>query len=356
MEGPRGNPGAASGRPVKAGRPPYLGSPRGPGMLADRRPPVKLGGGATLPTAGGRLVYVPRSVLLLTALFALGCSRGDRPERVWGTKGVQDGDFVRPRAAVIDRHDRLWVVDFTARVQAYDLDGNHLGLTFRTPDYRNGRPSGLGLARDGELIVADSHYHCLRVYDRDAVERKVVGGTPGSGPGQFAYVSDAVQDADGFFYVSETGENDRVSKLDADGRFEASWGGSGSEPGRFHRLRALALGPDGLLYAADAGNHRVQVFTRGGELVRVIGREGAGAGEFRYPYDLGFGPGGELYVVEWGNQRVQKLTAAGTPLATWGSPGAKPGCLAQPWALAVDRFGRVHVVDTENHRVQRVKF
>jgi DNA-binding beta-propeller fold protein YncE len=297
-----------------------------------------------------------RPALLLLAVLAAGCSRSDRPERVWGKRGVQDGNFVRPRAAVIDNQDRLWVVDFTARIQAFDLDGKHLGVTFRTPDFRNGRPSGLGLDRDGNLIVCDSHYHCLRVYAADGTELRTIGGTAGKEPGQFGYVSDAVQDADGYFYLSEFGENDRVTKLDTDGKFVACWGKSGSGPGEFQRLRALALGPDGLLYAADACNHRIQVFTRDGGFVRAFGEEGDGPGQLRYPYDLAFAPSGELYVVEYGNQRVQKFTAGGESLGTWGSPGGRPGQLSSPWALAVDRRGRVHVIDTENHRVQRIRF
>jgi len=247
-------------------------------------------------------------------------------------------------------------VDFTARVQAFDLDGRHLGVTFRTPDFRNGRPSGLGLTRGGDLIVCDSHYHCLRVYDATGTELRTIGGTSGPAPGQFGYVSDAVQDGDGFFYVSEFGENDRVTKLDAAGNFVACWGSAGTGPGQFQRLRALALGPDGNLYCADACNHRIQVLTRTGEFVREFGGEGTEPGRLRYPYDLAFGPGGELYVVEYGNQRVQKFAAAGESLGVWGSPGGRPGQLSSPWALAVDRRGRVHVIDTENNRVQRVKF
>ena len=297
-----------------------------------------------------------RVPLLLVVLVAAGCGRGDRPERVWGKRGVQDGDFVRPRAAVIDREDRLWVVDFTARVQAFDLDGHYLGVTFRTPDFRNGRPSGLGLDRDGHLIVCDSHYHCLRVYAADGTELKTFGGTAGKEPGQFGYVSDVVQDADGFYYVSEFGENDRITKLDADGKFVTCWGRSGDGPGPFQRLRALALGPDGLLYAADACNHRIQVFTRDGEFVRAFGGEGSEPGQLRYPYDVAFDSDGQLYVVEYGNQRVQKLDREGKPLGVWGSPGGKPGQLSSPWALVVDRRGRVHVIDTENHRVQRFRF
>ncbi len=293
---------------------------------------------------------MPRLTPLFLVLLA-GCARGDHPDKLWGTRGVQDGEFVRPRAAVIDRADRLWVVDFTARVQAFDLDGKHLGVTFRTPDFRNGRPSGLGLTRDGELIVCDSHYHCLRIYDANGTELRTVGD-----PGRLGYVSDAVQDAEGYFYLSEFGEHDRITKLDAAGNAVASWGTSGSGPGQFQRLRAIALGPDGMLYCADACNHRVQVFTRSGEFVREFGGEGSEPGRLHYPYDVCFGPGGELYVAEYGNQRVQKFTPDGKSLGMWGSPGGRPGQLNSPWALAVDRHGRVHMIDTENHRVQRVRF
>jgi DNA-binding beta-propeller fold protein YncE len=293
---------------------------------------------------------------LLAAFLAVGCSRPDRPDHVWGKRGVQDGDFVRPRAAVIDRQDRLWIVDFTARIQAFDLDGRHLGITFRTPDFRNGRPSGLGLDRYGQLIVCDSHYHCLRVYSPEGVEVRMIGGVAGKEPGQFAYISDVVQDADGYFYVSEFNENNRITKLDPDGRFVACWGRAGVGPGEFQRLRALALGPDGFLYAADACNHRIQVFTRDGTFVREFGGEGTDLGRLSYPYDLAFSPDGRLYVVEYGNQRIQKFTAGGDPLGVWGAPGGKPGQLNQPWAIVVDGRGRVHVIDTENHRVQRVRF
>lgn len=274
---------------------------------------------------------------------------------VWGRKGQLPGDLSRPRAATIIG-DHLFVVDFTARVQRYDLDGNHTGVTFTTPDFRNGRPSGLGTGRDGHLLVADSHYHTVRVYDVEGNQLRQFGGNAGDQPGQFGYVSDVVQDADGYYYVSEFGQNDRVTKLAPDGQVVGCWGRSGVEPGNFQRIRALAIGPDGLVYVCDACNHRVQVFTRAGELVRIIGGEGSGPGQFHYPSDVAFGPDGSLYVVERVNARVQKLTPTGEPLGMWGSGGRGPGQLADPWALVVDRFGRVHVIDTENHRVQRVRF
>ena len=289
--------------------------------------------------------------------FALSNRNGVPPELVWGNKGVQDGDVARPRAIAIDpRTNHLFLVDFTPRIQMYDLDGQHLGLTFRPPDFRNGRPSGLGIDREGNLIVADSHYHCVRIYDHEGNELRKLGGQAGNEPGQFGYVSDCVQDAEGFYYISEFGQNQRITKLDPDGKFLACWGEQGTGPRQFNRVRALAIGPDGNLYCADACNHRIQVLSRDGEFLRSFGEPGDKVGELQYPYDLAFSPKGELYVVELGNHRVQKFSMDGKTLGTWGKPGRKPGELANPWALAVDSQGRVHVVDTENHRVQRVRF
>lgn len=296
------------------------------------------------------------AVAAVVYVSGFGASRS-APEVVWGKRGVQPGDLARPRAAVIDREDRLFIVDFTARIQAYDLDGNHLGFTWTTPDFRNGRPSGLGVDNQGRLIVCDSHYHCIRIYTPDGTEIKKFGGEPGTKPGQWGYVSDCVQDKDGYYYVSEFGQNDRITKIDSEGKFVACIGEPGQGPGQLNRVRALALSPaGGLLYAVDACNHRIQVFTLQGEFVREFGGPGSGPGQFHLPYDIAFDRDGDLYISERGNCRVQKLTADGKSLGTWGTPGKDPGQLADPWALAVDRFGRVHVIDTENHRVQRLKF
>jgi DNA-binding beta-propeller fold protein YncE len=296
---------------------------------------------------------------LLAAALLAGCDGSHaEPELVWGKRGVAGGELVKPRAAAIDAQDRLYIVDWTARIQVFDRDGTYLGRTWSTPDYRNGRPSGLSIDRDGNLLVSDSHYHCLRIYSPEGKLLRTLGSEAGSGPGQFGYVSDAVQDEDGNYYVAEFGENQRITKLDAGGRFLLSWGEPGSEPGQFARIRALALGPDGNLYAADACNHRIQVFTRDGKLVRVWGTPGSEPGQLSYPYDLAFRPGREslLYIVEHGNSRVQKFTPEGESRGCWGGPGREPGKLRNPWALVVDSHGRVHILDSENDRVQRIEF
>lgn len=300
--------------------------------------------------------YSWRLILLALPLLS-GCGGSSAlPEALWGVHGTQPGDFSRPRAIAIDKQDRLYIVDFTARIQAYDRDGKFLGHCWNTPDYRNGRPSGLSMDRDGNLLVSDSHYFCVRVYSPEGKELRRLGGDYGTQPDQFGYISDAVQDDEGNYYLAEFWPNQRITKLDSDGKHITTWGSEGSELGQFGRPRALALGPDGNLYVADACNHRIQVFTKTGEFVRSFGQHGTEPGQLSYPFDVAFGPKGDLYVVEWDNHRVQKFTSKGVSLGCWGGPGREPGKLHNPWALAVDSRGRVHVVDTLNHRIQRIDF
>src|SRR5688572_25722838 len=95
-----------------------------------------------------RVRSLSAAMLMLAALA--GCSGPpSKPELVWGQRGINDGMLRRPRAAAIGPGDRLYIVDYTARIQVFDLDGNYLGPTWTTPDYRIGRPAGIDIAPDG---------------------------------------------------------------------------------------------------------------------------------------------------------------------------------------------------------------
>src|SRR5690606_29955190 len=55
--------------------------------------------------------------------------------------------------------------------------------------------------------------------------------------------------------------------------------------GILSRPRNITVGPDGRLYVADAGNHRIVVF-EDGQVVLEVGSVGAGAGQFNEPWGV----------------------------------------------------------------------
>jgi len=281
-----------------------------------------------------------------------------KPDLVWGRQGLSPGRLMKPRAMTIDNRDQVYVVDMTGRIQVFTADGEYL-RGWRTPESENGKPTGLSFDRQGNLMVADTHYFRVLFYTPEGrlLEQRMIGGRYGFAPGEFTLVTDCVQDSQGNYYVAEYGEYDRIQKFSPEREFLFQWGGHGNGPGQFARPQDLAIDEHDQVWVADACNDRIQVFDATGseaKLVAVWGRQGTQPGELRYPYDLLL-DGRYVYVAEFGNHRVQKFTRDGQFVAAWGVHGRRPGELHQPWALAMDAQQRIHILDTYNHRVQRIR-
>lgn len=298
-------------------------------------------------------------VLALCLLAVLmGCdadpsSQGELDE-IWGRRGIAPGRLQKPRGIAIDSEDRLYLVDMTARIQVYDSEGNYL-RGWQTPTHVNGRPTGISIDRRGQVLVPDTHYFRLLVYSQEGKLLKTIGGTNGTGPGEFGFVTDAVEDSEGNYYISEYGEYDRIQKVTRDGKFLLEWGGHGTAPGQFVRPQSMAIDQQDRIWVADACNHRIQVFDTQGKLLFAWGSQGTAPGKLYYPYGIDFDRDGNLLVVEYGNHRVQKFTRDGRSLGCWGTHGRQPGQMHNPWALVSDSQGRINVLDTNNHRVQRIR-
>lgn len=327
---------------------------------------IKTSPRAAPPVDRRRFLKGVASGVAATALSATGCvplGNGAKPDLVWGRRGMSEGRFLKPRAMTIDHLDQLYIVDTTGRIQVFDTDGNLIHW-WKTPETANGRPTGMAtkasVGADGKprLFVADTHYYRMLVYtlEGELLPDEQIGGTPGHSPGEFAFVTDAVCDDDGFFYIGEYGDSDRIQKFSPEGEFITQWGGTGHEPGKFVRPQSLVV-KNKVLHICDAGNHRIQLFDVSADqpqLIDVWGTEGKEAGKFYYPYDLAIASDDSVLVCEYGNQRLQRFDKAGQWIASWGGPGFDPGQLYQPWGLVVDSRDRVHILDSNNHRIQRI--
>ena len=223
---------------------------------------------------------------------------------------------------------------------------------------------------DGDLCVAETSIHRMRLVTSEGTHLRKIGSYRGRGPLEWYHPS-ALAEARGMLYVTDSG-NGRVQKINiTDGNdtvvgfadqcgheldklnfptglalledrlfvsdygnhrvvaFDASValgrdmsipflfemgrkGIAGDAEGEFNHPRGLAEHANELI-VADVMNHRLQVFSRDGSFVRIIGREGDDVGHFKKPVAVA-SFGGRLFVAEYEGRRLQVLETDGTPL------------------------------------------
>ncbi|MEK7382142.1 MAG: NHL repeat-containing protein, partial [Elusimicrobiota bacterium] len=145
----------------------------------------------------------------------------------------------------------------------------------------------------------------------------------------------------GNVYVADTG-NHRVQIFDRDGNFLYAFGEKGAEPGKLRDPESVSVGVDGRIYVADTGNDRIQVFTQEGILLFQFGQSGKETGKFKGPARVSVDPSDNIYVLDRGNERVQKFDADTKFVKEYSLLGND---------VAVDAYGFMYVLDGKNGKV-----
>jgi hypothetical protein len=243
----------------------------------------------------------------------------------------------------VDPQDNLWVVDeMSAMVMKFDPQGRVAFLLGRKAEAiqnppRAGGPGGGGGEGGGGRG----------------------GGPAGAGPQQdlFNRPTDVAWDAQGNIFVADgRGTNQRVAKFSKDGVFVKSFGQRGNAPGQFASVDSVAVDGQGNVYAADAGNMRIQVFDNNGTFkseIKNVGNAQAicitpGANQVLYvsnsnpPNDLD--TAGEIY----------KLKLDGSMIGKFGKAGKLPKEFGTVNAIDCRSENTLYVGEVGNFRVQKL--
>ncbi|ONH59205.1 hypothetical protein CcI49_17185 [Frankia sp. CcI49] len=199
--------------------------------------------------------------------------------------------------------------------------------------------------------------------------------------GQLASPRGVAVGPDGTVYVADSGYN-LVEQVDntSEGLFNVAGNGSGGFSGDGDRATeatlntpsGIAVGPDGAVYIAGSGNHRIRKVDPSGKVSTVAG---TGIGGFsgddgpatkvmlNYPLGVAVGPGGAVYIADSGNEQVRKVDLSGRISTIAGTDGegfsgddgpATEATLNYPHGVAVSGDGAVYIADTGNDRVRKV--
>lgn len=242
----------------------------------------------------------------------------------WGRGTANSGTYRQPRDVDVDATGNFYVSDHrNSRVTKLNSAGK-LVIQIGGPGRGDGkmvRPNAVAVSGN-TLAVADTENHRITFFNTtNGNFIRNLGGTQGSGNGQFNLPNGVAYDAAGNLYVADTW-NHRIQVFNSAGTYLRQWGTLGSAPGQFRFPAHLDLDPTGNVYVTDSNNHRIQVFTGNGVFVRQIGGVGNAPGQFYLPVGIDVGLDSYLYVSDTYNNRVQKLTTDGTFVAQWNQAGA----------------------------------
>jgi DNA-binding beta-propeller fold protein YncE len=292
----------------------------------------------------------------------------EQDQEPWDVEATRDGGAVAAYGTCIARFDPEGGL-----VWHWQAPGEEYLFTWSTGSSGASREGGLGVAPDGTVHFAryggdvseDSELITLRPGRRTSAREplQVVKKLrfSAAGQGQFNHPCGVAADGQGHVYVCDF-NNHRVQKLDGDGRFLLQFGLSGSENWGFFYGSAGApddprkkwpdeamLWPSGvavddgrrLVYVADWGARRVQVFSPDGKWLRHL------ATGVR-PWGIALDAEGTVYITEPETRTVRVLAPDGTTRAVLGE--AEGLRLRRPGMLGVFQE-RIYVTDRETSEV-----
>ena len=201
--------------------------------------------------------------------------------------------------------------------------------------------------------VINESRHQIFVLSNDGSELLLTLGEKnvgGSDETHFGRPQDVAFLPDGRVLVADGLDNHRIIILDAEGRYQSEFGGFGTDPGQFNGIHALGVGPDGLIFALDRANGRVQKFRISseatGEYHPEVDHLATWSG-FGLPLDLIVNED-HLWVSDLRPLKMVKLDFDGNRLYTWNVSNDGPTGFLEVHTISVDSEGNLYGGDNQH--------
>ncbi|CAN5246723.1 hypothetical protein BH20ACI2_BH20ACI2_20190 [soil metagenome] len=269
-----------------------------------------------------------------------------------GGLGTGGGQFMKPRGISTDTAGNFYIADTgNSRVQKFSPDGLFL-LSIGTPGAGMGQlrePNGVAIDPEGRIYVVDALNHKLLRFDAAGqFNNEWRGPEPG-----FYGPRDVVFGSNNHLYIVDQGRT-RIVRFDPATESFFEWGTSGDAAGQFLESTGIEAG-GGLIFVADLGNNRIQVFDLDGNIVRMWDVPEWGKYPWHYP-DLAFDARAKrLYVTNGWKNELLAFDINGVPI----DPGfERTPALANPSSIVMGKDGngrRLLVLNTEGARVEAIR-
>jgi DNA-binding beta-propeller fold protein YncE len=254
-----------------------------------------------------------------------------------------------PGDLVFAPNGHLWVISrpaATANTQPiveFDENGKYI-RSFGAGLFGN-RPHGIYLDAESNVWISDGSSHTVVKLSQKGDVLLTLGtrGQRGewneaAGTRLLYEPNDVVVGRNGDIFVVQghtpgAAGDPRVLKFDRTGKFVKSWGGKGTEPGKFQVGHGITLDAKGQLWVMDRENSRIQIFDQDGAFVREVKYAGL-------PCSIDIRKDG-IFMVNGFTGQILRLDLEGKVLGVYG----KAGEFGEAHNVAVSPKGEIWVAD-----------
>ena len=213
-------------------------------------------------------------------------------QKAWGT-----GVFTDTHSIDVDHEGFVWIGDRNGQmIYKFTMDGEQL-LALGTKGVRGdnssrvafNRPSDVAVATNGDIFVADGYDNNRVVhFSKDGAFIKIIGGTPGTAPGELEEVHGVQIDSRGRLIVMDGHSNHpRLQVWAQNGMFIEEWADLGLTMGS-----GLVMDENDTFYIGDTDAQTIKV-VKDGRVIDVI------AGLEARPHNIARDAGtGDLYLAD----------------------------------------------------------
>lgn len=271
---------------------------------------------------------------VLLALLITGCASAPKDTRRYFWPQLPE----RPRIEWLAAYNsQLDLPKVGAQKFLTSIAGDEDAVSFK-------RPVGIKSDGNGKVYVSDVELSAVLVYDFVNNDVHMLGRELSAG--LFKWPLGIEVDSAGNIYVGDV-EKGIISVFTADERPLRT-----IEVKEYvDRLGDFALDRSGRLVVVDSRNHRLQILSPEGKLLKTIGKRGTEAGEFNFPITVAINHKGEIIVGDSMNARIQIFAEDGTFLRKFGNRGDGPADFQLIKGVAVDSDDNIYVTEGKGSRM-----
>jgi len=261
----------------------------------------------------------------------------------FGSKGINDNEFIRPSGIVIDFKNNIFVSDTGNNcIKKFDQNGKFL-LKFGRRGYGNSEfinPYHVIVDKKGNIYVVDVGNNAVKKFDNNGNFILKIDTDLSS-------VSDVAIDTNENIYIADF-DSRCIKIFNKDGKFQRIF----KTKEEFIRPVCISISNLGEIAIFDSETGILKIYDKNEQNIIQYNISKKYNYWFGWLYDIAIDKDENIYATFFRRDIIVKYDKDGNYVESYGGNGTADGLFKSPRGIAIDNLGKIYIADLFNNRIQ----